>query len=515
VFRYLFVLLFFSGLPYNIYSQVFPKENSKLNYRLIGFNFPSVKHASKYTIEIASGNYDNEAMFKKNSIKIIAGKDNRIIGEVPSFGSTYTWQYHYFIHQKQVSSILYHFNTLSILEVDTNNIRLRILKQAEKYQDAYVFLDGNRILYDMKGNPVWFLPDIEGLINEKTLIRDLKSTPAQTITLLIVNPAFTKIFEINYNGAILWKGPDNGIVSGDSIEHYHHELTRLSNGNYMVLGTENVSYAPVPVGDSMSIFFEGRNRGSNRTNNFRTMPFGTLIEYNKKGDIVWSWKSSRYFKESDIYYHLKPFLRNDIDVHDNSFFFDEKKQAIYVSFRNISRVIKIKYPEGTVTDVYGERFRKGIPEKRNELFTGQHSIRSSDKGYLYLINNNTEIAGLPAIIIAKEPDSPGHNLSKIWEYDYTIDSVQTTFTEAFPFLSGGNVIELPDQSIFASMPGLSKVFIVNRKKKILWEALPEKWNPTLKKWEFISQYRANIIISRAAMEQLIWNSEFVNDGKTK
>ncbi len=40
---------------------------------------------------------------------------------------------------------------------------------------------------------------------------------------------------------------------------------------------------------------------------------------------------------------------------------------------------------------------------------------------------------------------------------------------------GGNVIELPDGSLFSCMGGsYSKVFIVNMNKEILWSALPEK-----------------------------------------
>jgi hypothetical protein len=43
------------------------------------------------------------------------------------------------------------------------------------------------------------------------------------------------------------------------------------------------------------------------------------------------------------------------------------------------------------------------------------------------------------------------------------------------FTSGGNVVELPNHSIFASMSGpSSKIFIVTKNKEMLWSAIPEQ-----------------------------------------
>ena len=55
-------------LPQNLKSQILPREGSALNYRLIGFSFPSKEGVTNYNLEIASGNYKTEDSFRKNII---------------------------------------------------------------------------------------------------------------------------------------------------------------------------------------------------------------------------------------------------------------------------------------------------------------------------------------------------------------------------------------------------------------------------------------------------------------
>ena len=181
-------LVFFSiflATHYQLSAQIYPKENSKLNYRLIGFSYPPLPEVSNYTIQIAEGNYNTDDSFEKNIINTINTQKNKVIIEVPSFGKEYTWRS---ITGTTTSAKkhtqLHHFSTTMSPAVDTNLTRLRILEKAEKYKDAYVFIDGTNVMYDMQGNPIWYMPDIEiadqGIIHS----RDLKLTPQGTITLL-------------------------------------------------------------------------------------------------------------------------------------------------------------------------------------------------------------------------------------------------------------------------------------------------------------------------------------------
>jgi hypothetical protein len=504
-------------------AQLFPKENSKLNYRLVGFSFPEVKGVKDYAVEIAAGNYNSEEAFKTNIFSSLKTASNTIVGEVPAFGREYTWRTVYNEQGKPVRSGLHHFSVIISSEVDTNVTRLKILKPAEAYKDAYVFMDGSCTLYDMKGNPVWYVPVTTKLNPKKSRLWDMKITPQGTITFLLDQ----NIYEINYNGDVLWKGPNNGKVSGDSIEYYHHEFTRLTNGHYVALGTEFVSWQyPTDGGAPKKEISQGTKKSRDEK-----MSFGTLIEYDHEGKVLWSWKSSDYFKKMDQKYLVSDFStpkteKQMIDVHANAFYFDEKEKVVYLSFKNISSVIKIKYPEGTVLDVYGKL--ASHREKGKDLFCGQHSCKTGKDGYLFLFNNNACHGNrLPQIMKFEQPKTAEDTLKKTWVYDCDFADVMTAKqkeaqiandTNAIPnpeilsslniYSKGGNIVELPDHLIFASICGIyGKVFIVSPEKETLWSAILENWNQYNRKWEDVINYKANIIINRKEIERLIWNTE--------
>ena len=495
MFKILVALLLLSAISLHSGAQLMPAEGSRLHYRIIGFSFPTTgPKTSRYVLEIANGNINSPDSFKRNIVKTVTDKNNKIIAEVPAFGSSYTWRVGTSENNNTTLAYgsLHHFSTLAMPNGDTNLVRIRIVKPAAaKYKDAYVFLDGNGALYDMEGHPVWFLPSLNGINDGSNLPNDMKMTAAGTITFLLR----TQAYEINYNGDLLWKGPNNGKVNGDSLERYHHEFTRLSNGHYMALGSESF-----PMGESRRIAPGGELLPP------ITLPMGTIIEYDKQGNVVWSWKASSYYPKSDFQYYSRPnkdHVNIITDPHENGFFFDEKNKNIYISCKNISRVLKVKYPEGTVVSAYGEAFEKGKPSKDdNGLFCHQHSPRYSQKGYLYLFNNNTcgLQPGIPKIIKMQEPAFAGGQPKKVWEYDFSKEGGYESMMSG-----GGNVIELPDESMFVCLGNqYGSTVIVSPDKKILWSAMPEKYMADQNKWIPIPEYRASIILNPKELESLIW-----------
>lgn len=508
-------LVAFSAIALQLSAQVLPREDSRLHYRLIGFSFPAEKKVSAYRIEIAAGNYTDDDNFTRNVLETEDGKTNKIIAEVPYFGWEYTWRVITTHKNGNVSkSKLFHFATKMSPNVDPCLNRLRIIKSAEKYRDAYVFLDGARALFDMNGQPIWFLPDIDTFVNENCEPRDMKLTPQGTITFLVHD----KAYDISYDGRILWMGPNNGLVSGDSEEHYHHELTRLSNGHYIVMGTETVNEAfvrspDVPTDTVLTILPKAELKSASyyALNHLdvpvcRQNQYATVIEYGEANNIVWSYKSSKYFNGSDLIFHKRADGTPDTKVHDNGFYFDEKNEAVYLSFRDISRIVKIKYPDGTTLHTYGEIFKKGVAETGNNLFCSQHCVRRSQHGYLYMFNNNSCYPGaLPKITILQERQTGDESLEKIWEYECQLEEADKPLLPNLNFSSGGSVQELPDSSMFVSMSsGYSKVFVVNRDKQILWSAMMETWNTEDSKWRDLSLYRGSMIVDKKELEVAVF-----------
>lgn len=515
------LLILTSLITFSIKAEIIPAEGSRLNYRIVGFSFPPAENANDYKLDIAIGHITNTDSFSRKIVITNHSRDNKTIVEVPTFGTEYTWQVTITTRHSKVSvGPLYHFSTGTIPFVDTTLMRLRVINTTPGMNnDRYVLLDASMVMYDMMGNPVWYFPGNESTKVDPGNHRDLKITPMGTITFITA----TKAFEINYDGTIKWTAPNDGKVSGGTGESYHHEFTRLSNGHYMIMGTKNEPvYIKKSNGDS-SLFIGEPTKSGAEYIPCRPMTFGTIIEYDEHGKLVWSYNTARYFSGSDIIFHRYPDGGVDLKQHDNSFYFDEKNRQLYISFKDYSRVIKVKYPEGNTLNTFGKIFTPGSPmpadkdgkyvpgarQEGNGMFCCQHCCRCTAKGLLYLFNNNYCHPGsVPSIVVMRQPENTHEKLEKVWEFDCPLEEQDKKNIASFNFGSGGNVEELPDGSFFASMTnGYGKVFIVNQAKELLWSAMAEKWNSYLKKWEMNPSYRASIITNRETLEQLIWGNQ--------
>ncbi len=487
----LYIFFLITLFTSDLLAQVTPAENKELNYRIIGFAVVPRRDVVGYTLEIATGHFYSADSFRKAICITQSSKTHKILAEVPAFGRSYTWQvtFHY-SGAAPVKSRLRHFYTGIINEVDPTLSRLRVNQQAVKYHDAYIFLDGQKALYDMSGRPVWYLPKVDGVNHTP---RDLKLTSRGTITFIS-----NKAYEINYDGEVLWKSPARSSVSGGSEEFYHHDLTRLSNGHYMVLGTENVQL-PQKFKTLLSST-AGNTDGIDEDSKKNLGKFGTIIEYDKNGNVLWSWKSSDYFMQPAVLAMLNNNI-NIFDVHENAFYFDEKEKNIYVSFKGINSILKVSYPGGIVLDSYGELPMAAPARKGERLFCGQHSVSRapSKQGIVFIYNNNSCNDGPPKVKMLQEPKSAAERMKIVWEYQCSPDGNNTK-----KFLSGGSVNSLPDGSMLVCMGGeYSKVFILSEDKKILWSALPER-DQGGPQWDVIAQYRASLVDSRQKMHDLVW-----------
>ena len=482
--------------PFILGAQILPKENCKLNYRIVGFSVARDEKANMYKFEIATGSYNSEDQFTGNIIVTADEPSNKIVEEMPSFGKAYTWRVVY-MHDKSIikKSTFYHFSIGKSKVVDTGLSRLRILQPVSKtYKDYYVTVNSEGVLYDMQGHVVWYMPDTGG---RKVTIADVKVTADSTITLL-----HEQAFEMNFNADTLWKAPEYNIKGKDTIyNRYHHEFIKLSNGHYMTMGMETMMCRSVSLGDSSWI---ETIDSMVELAGYQRARFSILTEYDKEGHVIWSWSSSKHLLGSDFDY-FKPIDSNlKFDPHQNAFAFDEGNKVIYSSFRNMDRVIKIEYPSGKILATYGEKFKPRMPQTGKGFFCNPHCIRVSPKGYLYYFNNNScrMTDSLPTVVMLKEPASGKGKMEKIWEYGCTEESGYKK-----RFESGGSVMELPDGSIYTCMGSdYSKLFIVTRNKKILWSAIPEIYYPHEHKWKVPRQDRSTII-SRADLEKLIWKAE--------
>ena len=486
-------------ISFSLHGQVGPDDGTRVCSRFIGFSVANMPMETQ-TLEIAKGIFADTTSFNQNIFTTVLLKNDKTTAKVPTFGTDYTWR----IKEKKN---LHYFSTLPCPYADTAKSRLRIVKGSQTDQDYYVLVDKTMCLYDMKGNIAWFLPG-KCLSGTAGTIRDLKLTPQHTVTFIAGN----QIREVDCDGNILWKGPNDGKVSHDTTEAYHHEFTRLVNGHYMVLANELVpmTWVKSPSGDSSLIAIEEPAHQRDPKARRLTASYGTIIEYDKFGKLLWSWKSSSYYK--NVAFRDCKTKKPVLDLHENAFFYDEKTSSIYISYKNLSQVIKLKYPEGEIQNILGNLYYVNAPCSDTALFWEQHACKISSDGYLMLFNNNVNnLDSSPIVELLEEPANSKYYLKKVWEYQYPINHKGM---KRLPLTNGGNVIELSDKSIFVSMcTPYGNLFIVNRNKELLWDAVLEKLNAGDKKWIPVSQYRASIIEDRKSLDNLIMTARTLPNQK--
>jgi hypothetical protein len=478
---------------YTTLAQVLPKDGDTLNYRLIGFSFPEHKKATEYLLEVEEFNLHDDGTFDAELVQTQKSTSNRIITTVPKFGRVYRWHIKYLRRGKIIDSTQhYYFNILDNIFAN-QSYRVRIIDSASAYQDMFVFFDNTQSLYNMQGDPVWFLPYIPGVTDSTNgTIRDLKITEDGTITFM----TYKNVFEIDWDGNVLWRGPNNGKVSGDSVELYHHNFTKLKNGHYMVIG--NIATTRDIPEFAKKYMPKNKSKEINTHPKITDVKCGTLIEYDKDGNVIWKWNSCDYLNDKDLYTPL-PDSSLRPSIHFNSFHFDEQNNVIYTSYRDMSRITKISYPSGEVLAVYGDNYANADIQG-DGLFYAQHSVTVNKDGNIVLFNNNNPIRlgndsnknRVSSVIELKESMTNDETLKKIWEFGCDIDTLAPFFSPG-----GGGIYELNKGDYLVCMGAIGRNFIVSDNKKILWNVLIEKYlgNNT---WKQSSGYR----ISPVAPEQI-------------
>lgn len=494
-----FLLLFHNLVRSNVFL---PTENSRLNYTLIGFNWPLQPEGTMYTFEIAEGNFTDQKTFEKNIFKKQQTARNKLVMEVPRFNSFYTWRIRF---SNNRPSILHHFKSELPDSIKKQLPRLRITKQADSYKNAYVFSDGGKALYNMTGDVVWYLPTQFPYLSNPGLIADLKLTPSGTISLLFKD---SQPIEIDYNGNIVWQV---SAKKGSVVSSYHHEFTKIDNNRYMILGYEKGYYNQNPLVDTKGpLYFFSMTNDKPDSGLWARHEGTTLEELNSNGEVIWKWSENNYFisEQQNI---LEVVKTNDkpYDTHPNSFYFDRDNSEIYLSLRNHNTIIKIAYPSGVLLATYGNEYEYSNSNKTPNLFSGQHSISLSKHGDIYIYNNNTLNPQFPEVLQFEKPQTAIQKLKLKWKFE--TESLLHDKVKNVGYTRGGNVNEIDDKAVFASMNiPFGNVFIVNRSKQVLWSGVFETRAKIEGEWMDQTQYRASIVTSSDLIERLVFSGATLN-----
>ena len=249
----------------------------------------------------------------------------------------------------------------------------------------------------------------------------------------------------------------------------------MPNGNYLGI-IETTQSGPVPIGDWSSYCYSVYGALCDGVTSFFPWHGDKIVEWDvETKEIIWEWNTFDHLDMSD-YDELGGSWIQGLQqgfydwTHTNALFFDETENAIYISIRHLSRIVKIDYPSGDIIWSMGLNMSSNdVDFGQDILFSWQHSIQVLENGNIVTLDNgnlsqqllNTDYATTRALEIEIIESNGMYNSNVVWEYnlpDYL-----------FGFASG-NVQKLENNNYLITTVGEGGTAIeVNSNKEIVWQ----------------------------------------------
>lgn len=446
----------------NALCEIRPADNANLNYTQVMFEYNETVGCDHYVISITPSD-------EKEKFQPISNTSLAVMITGFQFGAKYSWHYEAYQGDKLIfKSKEFKFNIASSYLVDPKLFHTTISSATTgRYNDDILFLDYRGVAIDRQGQPVWFYPYPQKNIDQDPLLRNLRLTNDGTIICL----DDSNCYEYSIDGKLLWKAPNDGRISGDGKEHYHHDFKKLNDGTYLTAGWK-YDYEPN--------FYNPSVRCQVRYN--------TLIQYDSTGKILWSWNEKDHVSKETIFGIYGPSDTVVAGTHLNAFDYDPKEDAIVASFRHNSSIAKIDKKTGNVLYTIGQYDNKKKALGFPALFLHQHGMEILPNHQLLIYDNNSsedgsERVSYPNIIILKEA-SNGLPAYIAWKYECRSDRFPKGILG-----KGGYAMSLSNGNILASMGGANFALEITPNKEIVWQGFFEKYDSINHKWGEITNYR--------------------------
>ncbi len=461
--RRLFVLFICAMEVLWLSAQVNPKPGARLNYNQIMFECEKVKGAGIYIFQLTEDT--TRASFGKVLLEQKDSSNATLISGL-KFGQKYQWRCAGVVKGQPTmwkGPWLFEISADSLLHYGL--MSFNVIKNEGSDAGGLIINDCSHSIVDRNGNLVWYLPKVKWhpVMNKKTMeikpqIFDLRLTPYGTVTYLANNIAT----ETDIDGNKLWGAPDDGQVSGSNTEAYNHDFKRLADGHYMVLGGEQWRKLP-EYKDTTTVIRKYPSRKVIDGHEYGEVELPTVIEYDRKGKVVWSWKSESYV-DPDVFDTTRALFERK--PHVNAFSVDKNNEFVYVGFRNTSRIIKIEKKTGKVVDCWGDISSAHEPAKFVGLHR-QHDANILDDGTIAVFNNN-DYPGLDSfssvLLISQKPEDSVRNYIA-WRFDCDLKTLNQHNER-----NGGNVDQLKNGNFLVCMGNMNRIFEVTTDKKVIWDA---------------------------------------------
>lgn len=434
-----------------IHGQYLPKDAAKLNYNQIYFEYPNYKNAKFYKLHLAYDSAENKQDFTSFLIKTHTGKATFTKIDGLTFGRKYKWFVETTLKNNEViKSEIHCFSLYYCPYADTSKYKFKqYYNKKEKIEDGIIWLDHMHCAIDRNLNVVWFLSPIIDDFKEEKQIRDFRIYNDETISFISDGEAYHITKDLN----IIWKAPNEGKVSGEKKENYHHSFEKLPNGNYMILGNQFIELEKVDTKDTAD----------------RRIEFCTLIEFNKNKEVVWSWK---LIDNMPLDLLANTVTNGIFNTHCNSFSISKDGRKILLGFRDISRIIEIEKSSGKILRSFGKKLNKADTLVfETDLFSFPHDAKYLTDNLISVLNNNDPKNGaISSLDFYALPLNKKQTLTRQFYFKFDFDKITSGKSTKL-----GNALILSNKNILINQGVVNRIVEINTKTKIpLWDLIITK-----------------------------------------
>ena len=283
------------------------------------------------------------------------------------------------------------------------------------------------MILDRFGDLVYYKPI--GAINHTP---DFKVQPNGMITYFLNDKYYILDSTFTIKDSVFCK---NGVMTDD------HELQILPNGNYLMMGYENV------VMDlSAHQWFKPTGTYGSATADVKC---NVIQEQDSTKNVVFEWHAKDYFSfdDADSVWYANP---NVVDwTHSNALELDDDGN-ILLSSRFFNEITKINRTDSSIIWRLGGKRNQFTILNDTIPFYGQHDIRRNANGNVTLFDNGFRILAAPyhwARAVEYQLDEVNKTASLVWQYGYDT-SMYSRAT--------GNVQRLPNGNTLINLGNISK-----------------------------------------------------------
>jgi len=393
-----------------------PLNNSTINYTQVFFKWPQIENAEYYTLAIQNN--------ISESFETVTISNSFIIAEFIDWDNEYTWE---------ICGIDAFDNILSCYDEKTfiinslpayypNNIE--VILTSDEYYPGITILDfdsiGFSVAINKQGNPVWFIDKyLFGSFNPKILVTQLLKSGN------FIGLGIGSGYEFDINGNIIFQTPSQYGV--------HHHFIKENNTYFLIDAVTELHPCPEGCPENLpeDIYWKGDK----------------FVQLNHNGEMIWEWNVFNYINLSEYNpYYLQRFSNAYPEAtamdwtHANSIFYDSNTENIFISIRNLSRIIKVDYSSMNIIWELGDiNFMDEIYFNNEIEFSTQHSVKKIDNDHILLFDNHSFLVPQISRCIELEYNEISDSVEIIWEYTMP-DSLFTGSRGECDRLDNGNTL---------------------------------------------------------------------------